>query len=96
MLPLPLFGARPLPVPSAASNSQGQLTELSDGLVSRAPLISYTCNVAEHQLPKGVQSYAASLEAAAQPVHRLLASAGRLEAVLAVQEARAKRRVPGS
>ncbi|GLC37630.1 hypothetical protein PLESTM_000628600 [Pleodorina starrii] len=66
-----------------------QLTELTDGLVSRESLIASTCGVVEQQLGRAVGAYTVSLEAAAAPLHRLLASAGRLEAVLAVEEAQA-------
>ncbi|GLC60744.1 hypothetical protein PLESTB_001666100 [Pleodorina starrii] len=79
-----------LKIPELVAKDQGTaLTELTDGLVSRESLIASTCGVVEQQLGRAVGAYTVSLEAAAAPLHRLLASAGRLEAVLAVEEAQA-------
>ncbi|PNW78522.1 hypothetical protein CHLRE_09g393750v5 [Chlamydomonas reinhardtii] len=80
-----------LKLPELLTHEQGaQLTELASSLVAKEPLIRAACNTAQQQLPRAASDYASSLEAAARPVGRLLSAAGRLEAVLAAEEAAAR------
>ncbi|GIL92423.1 hypothetical protein Vretifemale_19992 [Volvox reticuliferus] len=83
-----------LQIPDLVAKDQGtSLTEVTDALIAREQIITSTCTHTEQQLGRAVDSYAKSLEAVAKPLRHLLGSAARLEAVLAVEEARTRRKL---